>query len=59
MARDVGDVVETTAKYTFSFLITTILLAFLIGVPLGSAARRMYTTMFHPDVVVSPTNQTQ
>jgi ABC-type dipeptide/oligopeptide/nickel transport system permease component len=58
MARN-DNVVEAALGYGFSFLITTILLAFLIGVPLGAGARRMYNTMFNPDVVVSPTNQTQ
>ncbi|HEY9726712.1 MAG TPA: hypothetical protein V6D50_09720 [Chroococcales cyanobacterium] len=58
MARN-DNVVEASLGYGFSFLITTILLAFLIGVPLGAGARRMYTTMVNPDVVISPTNQTK
>lgn len=59
MARDVNNAADSARGYGFSFLITTILLAFLIGVPLGTAARRMYTSIFSPDVVVSPADQTK
>lgn len=57
MARDINSAADSARGYGFSFLITTIVLAFLIGVPLGTAARKMYNTMFNPDVVVSPTQQ--
>ena len=58
MARNIDNAAESARGYGFSFLITTIALAFLIGVPFGAGVRRIYHTMFNPDVVVSPTNQT-
>jgi len=58
MARDPREAAVEAGGMSFSFLITTILLAFLVGVPLGTAARRMHHTMFNPDIEVSPENQT-
>jgi hypothetical protein len=57
MARDINSAADSARGYGFSFLITTIVLAFLIGVPLGAGARRMFHSMFNPDVVAPPTNQ--
>ena len=57
MARDVNSAADSARGYGFSFLITMIALAFLLGVPLGAGASRMFHSMFNPDVVTPPTNQ--
>jgi ABC-type dipeptide/oligopeptide/nickel transport system permease component len=49
----VKPVVKSAAGNALSFFITLVSLAFLIGIPLGKAARDFSASMLTPDVPVS------
>lgn len=52
MAKDVPDKAAAAAGGIVSFAITCTLLAFLMGVGMGIAARQFSTTMYNPGVVL-------
>jgi hypothetical protein len=52
MAKEVPDQVAYAAGGFFSFAITCILMAFLIGVGMGIGARQFYATIYSPDAVL-------